>query len=96
MTSGARSARFRGKLLLGHKGHAVEVRFDPGERWASRARSLRPGRRGFTVDATIGGVTFASAIVSRSKRFWLLVPDDVMERTGAITGEVVSVRVAAT
>jgi hypothetical protein len=89
-------ARFRGKLLLGHKGHAVEVPFDPAVRWNQVARPLRPGRRGFTVDATVGGVAFASAIVPRSKRFWLLVPDDVMAKAGATTGDTVPVTIAAT
>lgn len=89
-------ARFRAELLLGHKGHAVEVPFDPAVRWSAKARTLRPGRRGFTVEASVGGVAFASAIVARSKRFWLLVPDDVMAKCGAATGDTVSVAVAAT
>jgi hypothetical protein len=94
MTKPPNAARFRGALLLGHKGHAVEVPFDPGVRWSSTAQPLRPGRRGYLVDATAGGVAFASAIVARSKRFWLLVPDAVMREAGAVTGDTVLVTVA--
>lgn len=79
--------RFRAVLLEGHKEAAFEVPFDPAERWGLRPVSLRPGRRGHPVRATVNGVGFDSAIVSRAKRFWLLIPTDVQEATGLAAGE---------
>jgi hypothetical protein len=72
------SERFRAELRDGHKGAAAEVPFDPALRWKIASRPLRPGRRGFAVRATLGGIAFDSAIVARSKRFWLLVPAEVI------------------
>ena len=68
-----RQAKCQATLMRGHKEDAVEVPFDPGKRWSLAQLKLRPGRRGFPVKATLNGVEFESAIVSRSKRFWLLV-----------------------
>ena len=68
---------FQAALLGGHKENAAEVPFDPGVRWSLAARSLRPGRRGFPVHASLDGIPFESAIVRRSGQFWLLVPAEV-------------------
>ncbi|MFO0933896.1 MAG: DUF1905 domain-containing protein [Planctomycetota bacterium] len=84
--------RFRAWILDGHKGAAVEVPFDPADRWGTRAQALRPGRRGHAAAAEIGGVAFESHVVARSSRHWLLVPATVLARAGAKVGDAVEVR----
>lgn len=71
------NARFTATLLDGHKGAAFEVPFDPAERWDSPPERLTAGRRGHRVSGKVKGVAFESAIVPRSRRFWLLIDDDV-------------------
>lgn len=71
--------KFQAVLLSGHKENAVQVPFDPGADWSLAAQALWPGRRGFPVLATLNGVPFDSAIVARSKKFWLLVPTAISE-----------------
>jgi hypothetical protein len=88
---------FQSVLASGHKGDAAEVPFDPGACWSVSARPLRRGRRGFPVRATLNGHAFESAIVARSRKFWLLVPAAVSEQAGIRVGEsgLFSVRPAA-
>ena len=74
-------------MASGHKGNAAEVPFDPGEHWSLSAQPLWPGRRGFRVHATLAGRAFDSAIVPRSRRFWLLVPAEVSELAGLAVGD---------
>lgn len=88
------SIRFQAKLLSGHKEDAVEVPFDPGERWALSPQPLRPGRRGFPVRATLNGTPFTGAIVRRSGRFWLPIPASVQRSAGASAGDVATVMIA--
>lgn len=78
---------FRGVLLAGHKGAAVEVPFDPATEWGIAATTLWKGRRGQRVSAKLNRIAFESAIVARSKRFWLLVDDDVLARAETSVGE---------
>lgn len=78
---------FHSVLSSGHKGNAAEVPFDPAERWSVSAQPLWPGRRGFPVRATLDGNSFESAIVSRSRRFWLLVPAGISALAGISAGE---------
>lgn len=85
-------ARFTGILLEGHKGAAVEVPFDPRERWNRDAVALWPGRRGWPVAGEVGGVRFESAIVARSRRYWLLVGEDLCRAAKLAVGD--SVRLA--
>jgi len=85
---------FEARLLAGHKEDAVEVPFDPTELGLARV-SLRPGRRGYRVAATLNGVAFDSAIVARSGRFWLLVPASVAGGIGIAVGDPVRVRLHA-
>jgi hypothetical protein len=40
-----RAARFNTPLLDGHRGAAVEVPFDPSERWQMQRQQIRSGRR---------------------------------------------------
>jgi hypothetical protein len=78
---------FQAVLASGHKGVAAEVPFDPGACWSISARPLWPGRRGFPVRAILNGHGFESAIVARSRKFWLLVPQAVSEQAGIRVGE---------
>lgn len=87
----AQSRSFRGVLLEGHKGAAVEVPFDPAEEWGTSATALWKGRRGQRVRGTLNRVAFESAIVARSKRFWLLVDDDVLVRAKTSVGDDVAI-----
>ena len=88
-----RKETFEGELLAGHKGAAVEVPFDPAEKWAINPRPLWPGRRGHTVQARLGGVSFGSCIVPRSRKFWLLIDEDDQAKAGVIIGERVRITV---
>ena len=78
---------FQAVLLSGHKGNAAEVPFDPGSRWNCTTQPLWPGRRGFPVHASLNGKTFDSAIVSRSGKFWLLVPAEVSASASITVGQ---------
>ena len=70
--------RFKGTVLAGHKGLAVEVPFEP----ATPARPLAPGRRGHPARGTVNGAKFESAVVPRSRRYWLLLDDELGVREG--------------
>jgi uncharacterized protein DUF1905 len=83
--------RFRAVLLDGHKGAACEVPFDPAERWGVAAGPLWRGRRGHRVSAVVGGVRHDTAVVPRSKRFWMLVDDATMRAAGVAVGDEVDV-----
>jgi hypothetical protein len=86
--SGAMQAEtFQAALLSGHKGCAAEVPFDPGVRWSLAAQPLWSGRRGFPVHASLNGKQFESAIVPRSRKFWLLVPEEILELAAVPLGE---------
>jgi Domain of unknown function (DUF1905) len=76
-----------GILLTGHKGPAVEVPFDPAPRWGTRQVPLRPGRHGYPVAVVLGGAPFESVIVSRMRRFFVLVPWSVARQVGLSVGD---------
>lgn len=73
---------FDATLQSGHKQCAVEVPFDPADAWSLAARPSWPGRRGYRVRASCDDVDFDGAIVSRSRRFWLLIDDDIRRAAG--------------
>lgn len=81
--------RFTGEIISGHKGAAIEVPFDPETKWAIEARALWPGRRGYVVQCEINGTKFGSCIVPRSRKFWLLIDDEVQKQIGASIGDTV-------
>lgn len=85
---------FRATIHGGHKQDAVEVPFDPADQWGLPAQPLRPGRRGLRVHATLHGEVFATAIVRRSNRFWLLLPEAVERAAGVTAGDLVELGVA--
>jgi len=78
--------RFTAVLVEGHKGAAFEVPFDPAERWGTEPVRLRAGRLGHRVAGKVNGVAFESAVVARSKKFWLLIDDEVREQANLEIG----------
>ncbi len=88
--------RFTGDVRSGHKQAAVEVTFDPAQRWQRVAASIRPGRRGWFVEVSLGGTTFDSVIVPRAGRFWLVLENERLSASGVSVGDpvVVSLRPA--
>ena len=85
--------KFKAELLQGHKGAAVEVPFNPAELWAIDAKPLWPGRRGHTVNGELNGVSFGSCVVARSRKFWMLVNEEVQRKAGVSIGDTVRVTV---
>ena len=85
--------RFKGELLAGHKGGAVEVPFDPAVQWAIPPKQLWRGRHGHSVHADLNGARFETFIVPRSKKFFLLVTDELQRAAGVSAGDTVSVTV---
>ncbi|MET0225205.1 MAG: DUF1905 domain-containing protein [Dokdonella sp.] len=79
--------RFTGEIRSGHKEAAVEVPFDPAQRWDLPASPLRPGRRGWFVDASLGGDEFSSVIVPRGGRFWLVLDNEQLSASGVSVGD---------
>jgi len=86
-----KTATFTATVLSGHKQDAVEVPFDPAARWNSAPVSIRPGRRGLRVHAEIHGHGFETHVVSRSKKFWLLLSSEVEDKLSIKAGDTVSV-----
>ena len=84
--------RFVSVILDGHKGLAFEIPFDPGERWDAAQVQLWPGRRGYRVRGTVNKVGFDSVAVSRARKFFVLVTDQ-MRKEGKLRNGV-SVRVS--
>ena len=81
---------FEGELLIGHKGAAVEVPFDPEEKWAISPRALW---RGHAVRAELNGVCFGSCIVPRSRKFWMPIDEDIQSKAGIEIGDRVRITV---
>ena len=86
-----KAERFSSVVLAGHKGFGFEVPFDPAERWGRPAVRLRPGRRGHPVSGTINGKAFESAVVGRSRRFFVLVTDAMAKAARLREGSTVRV-----
>ena len=83
--------RFTTTLLGGHKDAACEVPFHPGTLWGLPTAGLWRGRRGYRVRGRVNGVAFESAVVPRSRRFWLLIGEETRKRARAGIGESVIV-----
>jgi hypothetical protein len=77
-------ARFEAELQGGHKQAAVEVPFDPQERWHIAPVHVRRGRNGHRVRGTVNGVEFESVVVPRMRRFWLELSDE-LQRAGKLS-----------
>lgn len=87
--------RFEGLVLPGHKEDAVEVPFDPAQRWSVKQVRIGPGRRGYPVEARIGGHSFRSHVVVRSGRHWLLLPRSAEQGAGVCAGSRIEVLLRA-
>lgn len=85
---------FDGVIHSGHKQDAVEVPFDPAERWSQAAKPLWPARRGHAVSGRLNACAFDSFIVARSRRFWLLLPAAVEVQADVRVGDSVHIEVA--
>jgi len=79
--------------LPGHKDAAVEVPFNPAQLWALDSKPLWPGRRGLAVKGELNGVSFGSWVVARSRKFWMLVDEQLQLKAGASVGDIVRVTV---
>lgn len=82
---------FKAEVLSGHKEDAVEVPFDPATEWGIAPTPLWRGRRGHPVNATLNGYSFASSIVPRQKKFYLLINGAAEKAAGVTAGNVVLV-----
>ncbi|MEO6076962.1 MAG: DUF1905 domain-containing protein [Dokdonella sp.] len=85
--------QFEGVVLSGHKEDAVEVPFDPRERWALESEQLRIGRRACHVHCNVNGFEFKGAVVTRSKKFWLLLPTEIEQAAKVKAGDQISVEI---
>ena len=72
-----KAERFTAIVLDGHKGPGFEIPFDPGERWGVAQVRLWPGRRGYRVRGIVNKVPFESAALGRSRRFFVLVTEEM-------------------
>jgi predicted DNA-binding protein (MmcQ/YjbR family) len=86
-------ARFKAVLIEGHKGCALEVPFNPAERWGAAPVRLRAGRLGHHVAGKVNGVAFESAVVARSKKFWLFVDDELREQANLEVGSTAKIAI---
>jgi hypothetical protein len=82
---------FTATILEGHKDAAIELPFDPSEKWGVPPSQIRKGRNGHRVRGTLNGADFESFIVPRMKRFWLEIPDELLEQATVTVGDRVSV-----
>jgi len=85
--------KFKAELKSGHQEDAVEVPFDPAETWGLAPVPLWRGRKGHRVRATLNGISFAGFIVSRQRKSFMLVDEDIKQETGAAVGDMVTVTV---
>jgi hypothetical protein len=92
-----RKKQFRAELLDGHKGPAVLVPFDPATTWgtrptrvASKIYGIRPGH---LVRGTMNGCRFEGWIGSRWGKFFILVDEELQQKTGAAVGDMVRVAI---
>ena len=84
---------FVAELLLGHKGAAVLVPFDPGKVWGTRPveHGVLPWRTGHLVRGAMNGVPFEGWIGRRWGRFFILVDSKLQAKAGIAVGDMVQV-----
>lgn len=75
---------FTAVVFAGHKEHAVQVPLSPDA--LGKPVHFAPGRRGIPVKACVQGIHFTSHVVSRSGKFWLLLPAEVEHAAGLQVG----------
>ncbi len=86
-----KAVTFTGTVLDGHKGAAVEVPFDPAIQWGKPAQRVGLNRRGHAVAGTVAGVPIESAVVPRSRRFWLSLDEPFLKRARIAVGQSITV-----
>ena len=72
----------------------MEVPFDPAATWGVAPERLWHGRKGHRVIATLNRVSFEGFIVSRQRKSFLLVDEDIRHEAGVAVGDIVTVTVA--
>jgi len=80
--------RFTATVAAGHRGCAVEVPFDPERRWR-----IAKQRGGYPVEAMLDGIPFDSFIVARSRKFWLLIDDELLAAAKVAAGDEVQIAI---
>lgn len=84
---------FTATLVERRKGIALQVPFDPEQRWGIVLQPLGAGRQGFRVTAKLETYQFESEIVPRSRRFWMMIDPEVLEKLGLAAGDEVRISV---
>lgn len=74
----------------------MEVPFDPAKVWGIDPTRLWRGRKGYRVLATLNNISFAGFIVSRQRRCFMLVDDDVKHEARVAAGDVVTITMLPT
>jgi Domain of unknown function (DUF1905) len=85
-------AKFKAEILMGHKGAAVLVPFDPEEVWGIPARKVsdRPGgKEGHLIRGTLAGTAFEGWIGYRWGRRFILTDEELCEKAKVNVGDVV-------
>lgn len=87
-------ARFEAEILMGHKGAARIVPFDPEEVWCivpSRVSDLPGGKEGLLVRGTLAGTKFEGWIGKRWGRRFVLTDEELLARAKVKVGDTVEV-----
>jgi hypothetical protein len=87
-------AKFKAEILMGHKGAAVLVPFDPEEVWGIPARKVSDqpgGKEGHLVRGTLAGTPFEGWIGYRWGRRFILTDEELCEKAKVKVGDVVEV-----
>jgi len=84
---------FKAELQAGHQEDALKVPFDPATTWGISPIPLWRGRKGHRVLAILNKISFEGFLISRQRKFFLLVDEDVKQEAGVAVGDVVTVTV---
>ena len=84
---------FKAELQSGHQEDAVEVPFDPIATWGIRPMPLWRGRKGHRVLATLNKISFEGFLVSRQRKSFMLVDEEIKLEAGVEVGDMVTVTV---
>jgi hypothetical protein len=84
---------FKAELQSGHQEDAAELPFEPAATWGTRPSPLWRGRKGHRVLATLNGISFEGFIVSRRRKSFLLVDEDIKQQAGVTVGDIAAVTV---
>ena len=85
-------AKFKAEILMGHKGAAVIVPFDPEEVWGlapKKVSDIPGGKQGFLVRGTLAGTKFEGWIGTRWGRRFVLTDEELLAKAGVKVGDVV-------